>query len=998
MKKLSTLRTMLAALLVAVGMGTAWADGLPTPVYFNDFSSTEGLTIVGNGEFEDDADARFGKVFHNDPGLTKAIRTNYLLLPNDVLSHSATTKEMTIGFWVNMKDAKDFYWSPMFAAYDNVDRAANANEPWPHFVLMARKEVTLNCWGYCDLGNTFNDNGVNAQTSAWLDDKAWHYYTATLTATSVKVYIDGILENSWTLDGTTAGQIVEGVFNAGAEYATNDFGLKYICLGGNQACNWGDPDPAFAFDDFAVYDKALTADQIKQVMEAKIAIPADATFDFANNPQSWPVTTVVFGDEFDNAAVSTLTSNDVVLTSVQKAYYANVVYKNGDAAPAFRVFKGNDFKLTAPEEKAIVKVDFTMVEGQNCDFSADNGNMGESGWTGNASVVTFSSAATRLIAKIDVTLADENSETFKPSFDVEAANIAAFNAIEDGKMVKLTLTNAKVNGNYNGYYVEDATGATVIKGIELTAGTALNGYIVGEKKTNGSIDYMNDPAVAVEYQLTASDASTFEATATTLTGTVMTGADACAQANYGRLITLENVAISGSGQNKTLTVDGVALAIKARDYMGVLPAEYTWPEKASKITGVVIYYMSGWFLMPISAEAIVAADTQPTVATFDFSNGSLMTPGTKLTDTAGFIFNKTFTVDNVALQVTAGSAQSAVYKDANRGTCLTMFPMYAMMGITAPEGYAVTKIEFTQAGTGDLNMTPTVGTVEDHTWTGNADVVYFTMPQSQGTAYLSKVTVTLAAKTSETVTATIDYVECDNIAAFNALETGTPAKVTLTDAEVTGISANGYGTAWIQDATGGCLIQYSSLIEGLQEKTKLNGVVYVILRKNSGNTQMKDAIDTPKSSLTAESISDYTMVEGTLEEVNVAANLNKVVKITGASFVATNTTDGTLTQSGATIAVKNGSATANQQLHKITDTWVKDETKMENVTIVAILTAQSATVNQLLPISMIAVPTGINSINATTTESMTIYNLQGQRLNGLQKGINIVNGKKVVIK
>lgn len=998
MKKLSTLRTMLAALLVAVGMGTAWADGLPTPVYFNDFSSTDGLTIVGNGVFEDDADARFGKVFHNDPGLTKAIRTNYLLLPNDVLSHSATTKEMTIGFWVNMKDAKDFYWSPMFAAYDNVDRAANANEPWPHFVLMARKEVTLNCWGYCDLGNTFNDKGVNAQTSAWLDDKAWHYYTATLTATSVKVYIDGILENSWTLDGTTAGQIVEGVFNAGAEYATNDFGLKYICLGGNQACNWGDPDPAFAFDDFAVYDKALTADQIKQVMEAKIAIPADATFDFANNPQSWPVTTVVYGDEFDNAAVSTLTSNDVVLTSVQKAYYANVVYKNGDAAPAFRVFKGNDFKLTAPEGKAIVKVDFTMVEGQNCDFSADNGNMGESGWTGNASVVTFSSAATRLIAKIDVTLADENSETFKPSFDVEAANIAAFNAIEDGKMVKLTLTNAKVNGNYNGYYVEDATGATVIKGIELTAGTALNGYIVGEKKTNSSIDYMNDPAVAVEYQLTASDASTFEATATTLTGTVMTGADACAQANYGRLITLENVAISGSGLNKTLTVDGVALAIKARDYMGVLPTDYKWPEKASKITGVVIYYMTGWFLMPISAETIVAADTQPTVATFDFSNGSLMTPGTKLVDTAGFIFNKTFTVDNVALQVTAGSAQSAVYKDANRGTCLAMFPMYAMMGITAPEGYAVTKIEFTQAGTGDLNMTPTVGTVEDHTWTGNADVVYFTMPQSQGTAYLSKVTVTLAAKTSETVTATIDYVECDNIAAFNALETGTPAKVTLTDAEVTGISANGYGTAWIQDATGGCLIQYSSLIEGLQEKTKLNGVVYVILRKNSGNTQMKDAIDTPKSSLTAESISDYTMVEGTLEEVNVAANLNKVVKITGASFVATNTTDGTLTQNGATIAVKNGSATANQQLHKITDTWVKDETKMENVTIVAILTAQSATVNQLLPISMIAVPTGINSINATTTESMTIYNLQGQRLNGLQKGINIVNGKKVVIK
>lgn len=128
MKKLSTLRTMLAALLVAVGMGTAWADDLPTPVYFNDFSSTDGLTIVGNGVFETDADARFGQVFHNDPTLTKAIRTNYLLLPSDVLSHSATTKEMTIGFWVNMRTAADFFWSPIFAAYAVAPDTGNS---WP---------------------------------------------------------------------------------------------------------------------------------------------------------------------------------------------------------------------------------------------------------------------------------------------------------------------------------------------------------------------------------------------------------------------------------------------------------------------------------------------------------------------------------------------------------------------------------------------------------------------------------------------------------------------------------------------------------------------------------------------------------------------------------------------------------------------------------------------------------------------------------------------------
>ena len=45
--------------------------------------------------------------------------------------------------------------------------------------------------------------------------------------------------------------------------------------------------------------------------------------------------------------------------------------------------------------------------------------------------------------------------------------------------------------------------------------------------------------------------------------------------------------------------------------------------------------------------------------------------------------------------------------------------------------------------------------------------------------------------------------------------------------------------------------------------------------------------------------------------------------------------------------------------------------------------------------------TGIKSTESTEKTEGTeggIYNLQGQRLNGVQKGINIVNGKKVLIK
>ena len=40
--------------------------------------------------------------------------------------------------------------------------------------------------------------------------------------------------------------------------------------------------------------------------------------------------------------------------------------------------------------------------------------------------------------------------------------------------------------------------------------------------------------------------------------------------------------------------------------------------------------------------------------------------------------------------------------------------------------------------------------------------------------------------------------------------------------------------------------------------------------------------------------------------------------------------------------------------------------------------------------------TGINSLNAN--ENATIFNLNGIKLNKVQKGVNIINGKKVLVK
>ena len=398
-------------------------------------------------------------------------------------------------------------------------------------------------------------------------------------------------------------------------------------------------------------------------------------------------------------------------------------------------------------------------------------------------------------------------------------------------------------------------------------------------------------------------------------------------------------------------------------------------------------------------EASATPEPIETTTTFNFADPNIRENiGTAMTDVAGYIYNETFTAEGATLQITAGSAPSRIYEDANRGQCLVIYTQYASLTFRAPEGKAITKIEFAAAGNSNINkFTASSGAIEGMTWTGNAEGVRFL----QGaTSYLANAIVTMVKKDAQTTALpAIEYTECENIAAFNALEAGTYAKLKLTDAEVIGISADGYSTAWVQDATGGCWVQYTSLNAGMKEKTKGNGFVYCVKRLTSGNSQVKETEDTPKSEIAGEAIAEYSMVVGsTISEVNVAANLNKVVKLTGASFVATSATAGTLTIGEETISVNNGTATANQQLHKLE--WAKGDT-MENVTIVAILVAASATdasKNQLLPISMVEEQvTGITDVNAVNTNA-TIYNLQGVRMNKVQRGLNIVDGKKIIIK
>ena len=253
--------------------------------YFNDFETVTGTTatgtssagtdaaltdatVVGSGTFTSEGGA-WGKVFQNVGG---SQRTNYLKLPEDVLSYCAESHELTVGFWVKKSTATDFWFSPLFSAYEAAP-VNNANT-YPMFICQSRGLLQVNCGGWCDFTVADNDNpskdgdgnDINYEGTFWLDDAEWHYLTIVMTETTAKVCYDATtILNSWTVDGSD-GHYISGLFDSGSS-------LRYICLGGNQAWGWGDNDPAFAFDDIYITNKALSEDEIERRMFAKKPSP-----------------------------------------------------------------------------------------------------------------------------------------------------------------------------------------------------------------------------------------------------------------------------------------------------------------------------------------------------------------------------------------------------------------------------------------------------------------------------------------------------------------------------------------------------------------------------------------------------------------------------------------------------------------------------------------------------------------------------------------------------
>lgn len=299
-----------------------------TVLYSNDFEDGVGdATIVGNGEIVAAENTAFGNVFHNAKG-GQAVRANYLLLPETVFADlqaedlaSATITELTISFWVNKGTDTANEFTPIFSAY--AAAPIDGANTWPMMVLQSRLLAQINNAGWTDFTNEENVDGTNTVSVEWLADNNWHFYAATFSPTQVSVYVDGVAQNTWNVSEAD-GNTVNGLFTNGAD-------LKYVSLGGNQAWNWGDVDPAFMFDDLAIYSEVLTVAEMEAIMTAKTASTSITTPEVEANGQVvseayYSITGAKVGGDFE-----ALTPG---------IYIKRAVYSNG-AVKSSKIVKAN---------------------------------------------------------------------------------------------------------------------------------------------------------------------------------------------------------------------------------------------------------------------------------------------------------------------------------------------------------------------------------------------------------------------------------------------------------------------------------------------------------------------------------------------------------------------------------------------------------------------------------------------------------------------------------
>ena len=230
-------------------------------------------------------------------------------------------------------------------------------------------------------------------------------------------------------------------------------------------------------------------------------------------------------------------------------------------------------------------------------------------------------------------------------------------------------------------------------------------------------------------------------------------------------------------------------------------------------------------MMSMSAHA----ETQENV--YDFANNNLglgvATPADWEDATKGVISGLEIRQGDVVLTSVDGAKVNRMWR-TNAGV------QYLQVGgkitITADEGRAITMVNFdvqnykffleAQEGNGSLDA-------NNYVWNGNSTSITFDNENAANEYNTQTLLLAMTVYTDEANEDTYspsenNYADCANIAEFLALEVGTAAKLTLTNAQVNGTY---WGGTFLEDATGA--VQVNATIN-VNRNDVLNGVIYLV--------------------------------------------------------------------------------------------------------------------------------------------------------------------------
>ena len=263
--------------------------------------------------------------------------------------------------------------------------------------------------------------------------------------------------------------------------------------------------------------------------------------------------------------------------------------------------------------------------------------------------------------------------------------------------------------------------------------------------------------------------------------------------------------------------------------------------------------------------------------------------------------------------------------------------------------------------------------------------------------------------------------EAENIAALANAEENSTVKLMLKDAQITVVSDGRWGTtAYLEDESGA--VEFGDVYDfilsesdlDLKEGTVFNGYIMVMYAGNWGGMQIMSTDETVTGSIFSVDDDTPTPMETTIAEVKKESNCSRFVSFKNTKIVTERSAEDEDGYSSIT-AIYMVQGTDSLQLYDAFGTLPVDD---DNLTVVpdSLLSSEgilgySDGIYYFSPskieIADAGPDTGINGVaaNASARKNADVYSVggvkmrkEGQSLNGLSKGLYIINGKKVVIK